>query len=310
MSSALALCRLAAVHGRWLLVAGLLVGALLPWLADIMRGQLPVLVAVILFLAALRIGPRRALGAMGDLGWSLGFVGICQIGCPLLYAGLLMLTGWSSPLALALALMLAASPVSGSPSITLLTGHDGAPALRVLIAGTALLPLTIIPTFWLLPELAVGGLFDAVFRLLLLIFVAGGLAFVLRGWLFRSPTEAALQALDGVSAVFLAVVVVGLMSAVGPAVTGMPLALAANLAVAFAVNFGLQMATFLALQGTALRPQSVGFAVSAGNRNIALFLAALPAAVTDPMLLFIGCYQVPMFLTPLLLRRFYRLPSA
>ena len=45
--------------------------------------------------------------------------------------------------------------------------------------------------------------------------------------------------------------------------------------------------------------------VSAGNRNIALFLAALPATVTDPLLLFIGCYQVPMYLTPIILRPVY-----
>jgi len=32
--------------------------------------------------------------------------------------------------------------------------------------------------------------------------------------------------------------------------------------------------------------------------------------VTDPLLLFIGCYQVPMYLTPLFLGRLYRPPSA
>jgi hypothetical protein len=40
---------------------------------------------------------------------------------------------------------------------------------------------------------------------------------------------------------------------------------------------------------------------------VALFLAALPAKETDAALLFIGCYQIPMYLTPLLLGRWYRL---
>ena len=307
MTALLAICRVAATHGRWLLVAGLVAGATLPPLAEFLRGELPRLVALILFLAALRIGPKRALGAGRDLGQSLGFVAVFQIACPLFLTGLLLATGWHSALALALALMFAASPISGSPSITVLTGHDGAPALRVLIAGTALLPMTILPTFWLLPDLAGGsGVYEAAFRLLLLIFVAALLAFLIHGFVFQEPSEAALQALDGVSAFVLAVMVIGLMAAVGPAITGNPLGLAANLLIAFAANFGLQVATFLALKNTALRPQAVGFAVSAGNRNIALFLAALPAAVIDPMLLFIGCYQVPMYLTPLLLRRFYR----
>ncbi len=307
MTALLATCRAAATHGRWLLVAGLVAGATLPPLAEFLRGELPKLVALILFLAALRIGPKRALGAGRDLGQSLGFVAVFQIACPLVYAGLLLVTGWQGPLALALALMFAASPISGSPSITQLTGYDGAPALRVLIAATALLPLTVLPTFWLLPELSGGGgVFDAAFRLLLLIFAAALVAFLIRGFVFKEPSEQALQALDGVSAFVLAVMVIGLMAAVGPAITDDPLGLAANLLIAFAANFGLQIVTFLALKNTTLKPQAVGFAVSAGNRNIALFLAALPAAVIDPMLLFIGCYQVPMYLTPLLLRRFYR----
>ena len=306
MTAPLTICRAAARHGRWLLVAGLAAGATLPSLAEYLRGHLPWLVAVILFLAALRIGPKRALGARRDLGQSLGYIVVLQILCPLIYAVLLVVTGWQSPLAFALALMFAASPISGSPSITQLTGHDGAPALRVLIAATALLPLTVLPVFWLLPELAGGGIFDAALRLLLLIFAAALLAFLIRGFVVPEPSEAALQALDGVSAVVLAVMVVGLMSAVGPAITGNPAGLIANLAVAFAANFGVQIATYLVLKNTSLKPQAVGLAVSAGNRNIALFLAALPAAVIDPMLLFIGCYQVPMYLTPLLLRRFYR----
>ena len=136
-------------------------------------------------MAALRIGPKRVLGGGRDLGQSLAFVIVVQIACPLVYAGLLLVTGWQSPLAL----MFAALPISGSPSTTQLTGHDGAPAL---------LPLTVLPTFWLLPDLSGGGgVFDAAFNLLLLIFVA------------------ALQALDGVSAAVLAIMVVGLMAAVG-----------------------------------------------------------------------------------------------
>ena len=34
---------------------------------------------------------------------------------------------------------------------------------------------------------------------------------------------------------------------------------------------------------------------------MALFLGVLPAAVTDELLLLIGCFQVPMYLTPLVL---------
>ena len=49
-----------------------------------------------------------------------------------------------------------------------------------------------------------------------------------------------------------------------------------------------------------------GYAIQAGNRNIALFLVALPPEVTDPILIFIGCYQIPMYLTPMVMARLYR----
>ena len=68
-----------------------------------------------------------------------------------------------------------------------------------------------------------------------------------------------------------------------------------------ALNFGLQAIAYK----TDPRPDA-GVAVIAGNRNIALFLVALPPEITDRILLFIGCYQVPMYLTPLVMARLYR----
>lgn len=50
---------------------------------------------------------------------------------------------------------------------------------------------------------------------------------------------------------------------------------------------------------------AVPLGVVAGNRNFALFLIVLPAATTDPLLIFRGCYQIPMHLTPILMRRIY-----
>jgi arsenite transporter len=83
-----------------------------------------------------------------------------------------------------------------------------------------------------------------------------------------------------------------------------------TLATAFAVNFGLQVMVARFMQQPPFLGERAGWAICAGNRNIALFLAALPPAVSDPILLFIGCYQIPMYLTPILLARMYRLSWA
>lgn len=111
--------------------------------------------------------------------------------------------------------------------------------------------------------------------------------------------------MDGAMVIFLFVIVIGLMAAVGPAIRDAPIVLAVTLLTVFALNFGVQIATATLLWSTRWRRYAVPISVGAGNRNVALFLAALPAATTDPMLLFIGCYQVPMYLTPLLMRPFY-----
>ena len=77
----------------------------------------------------------------------------------------------------------------------------------------------------------------------------------------------------------------------------------ANRPMCFAAALVASSLTVTVLPGCA---RAAPLAIVAGNRNIALFLTALPSTITDPLLLFIGCYQVPMFLTPIMLNRLYR----
>jgi ACR3 family arsenite transporter len=308
LSAALRPFEAMARHGRLLLVAGLVAGVALPGLAAAMKPALPEMVAALLFLAALRIGPRAAIGAVTNLPRVLAAILVLQLALPLLGLGVFIAAGVETmPLFVALTLMLAGSSISGSPNLTILTGNDPAPALRLLVLGTALLPLTVIPVFWLSPALGgFGEVFAAALRLLAVIALAGGAGFVLHSLFLRQAQPATIRAIDGMSALMMAVVVVALMSAVGPALFSQPVTFALWLLVAFAANFGMQIATYALSGSAALRDERVALAVVAGNRNIALFLAALPAAVTDPLLVFIGCYQIPMYLTPILLARLYR----
>ena len=296
----------AARQGRAILVLGLVAGILLPGLAVTMKGWIAEMVAGLLFLAALRVGPRQAVGALGDLGKSVTLCAVLQVAMPIAAILAFRLFGWHGPLATGLILMAAAAPISGGPNLAILTGNDPAPALRLLVLGTALLPLTVIPVFWLVPTLGSPvEILGSAARLLLIIFASAAVAFLLRVTVFRNPAPASIEALDGLSAILMAVLVIGLMSAVGPALSGDPMAFALNMAAAFAANFGLQIAAFLILRRRD-PADAVPLAIVTGNRNIALFLTALPMAITDPLLLFIGCYQVPMFLTPIMLNRLYR----
>ncbi len=289
---------------------GLFAGLLLPSLATALRPWIAELVMLMLTLTAFRIGPRSTFGGFADLRTTLSVALVLQFLLPVSAYFVFYFLGYdSAPIALVVVLMLSAPSLTGSPNFTLMLGHDPAPALRLLLTGTALLPLTALPALALLP---LGGDLLAVvlaaLRLFGAICVAVVIGFTLRSTLFRALSTEATQALDGLSAITLAVTVIGLMSALGPALLNDPFLVARWMAVAIALCLGLQVLSYIVLLKTPLRHQAVPFSIVAGNRNVALFLLALPAATTDPLLIFLACYQFPMYLTPIVMRRVFRMP--
>jgi len=304
----LALLHILARHARLCLMLGLIAGLVLPDLAAFLRPWLPQMVALLLFLTAFRVGPAAALGGLALGRRSLGVVLVLQGALPL--AGLALCAGLGvldTAFGLAVVLMLCAPSVTGAPNFAIMAGQDPGPAMRVLVLGTLLFPLTVLPVLALLPQLGgTGAALRAVGWLIgvTMLAVAGG--FAARSLLLPHPSQAQIRALDGVAALALGVIVVGLMSAIGPLVRSDPWRLAVWLGAVVAVNFGLQLVCFALLRRRwGAQGWAVPVAIVAGNRNIALFLVALPPAITDPLLLFIGCYQIPMYLTPVLLRRLY-----
>lgn len=301
------LLNLVARHGQAALVLGLLAGLVLQDLAAALKPWLPELVAGLLFLNSFRIGPRRAFGGLRDGLGSLKAVLVLQMLLPVLALLVFLALGLAAtPIAVALVLMLAAPALTGSPNLTQLLGHSPDPAFRLLILGTAVMPLTVVPVFLLSPDL--GNLWQVIqasLRLTATIALAGGLGFACRQLLAPELSEHTGGAVDGLTMLALAVIVVGLMAALGPALTAAPWEVATWLLVVLLANFGLQYLGLRWLIWRGYRQIAVPTAIVCGNRNFALFLIALPASTTDPLLIFLGCYQLPMYLTPLLMRRIY-----
>ena len=292
-------------QGRWLLLAGLAAGILLPGLAEAMLPAIVPLIAATLFVAALRTGPAAALPPRAGLARAALRTLALQTAFPLAAGAALAALGWlDTPAGVGAVLVLAAAPITGVPGLAVMSGADPAAALRQLALGTALLPLTAAPVFALLPvfpdpaAVAAGAL-----RLLAVIGAALGAAALARRLVPALARPETAPALDGAMAVAMAVVVVALMSAVGPAILHADAALAGNLALAFALNLGLARGVFAATAASLSRPEAAALAIAAGCRNLALFLAALPPESAAEIMLFVGCYQVPMYLTPLLLPR-------
>ncbi|WP_254694130.1 hypothetical protein [Sulfitobacter sp. SK012] len=266
------------------------------------------MVAILLTVTALRIGHRAALGAAHDLAWGLGAVFVLQLALPLVcYAALWMLGLTQTPAALALVLVAAAPAISGGPNLALLLGQDAGRMMQILVLGTAAFPVTVLPVLALFPQLGPPTeVIQSALAVLVVIVIATLLGFVLRARIFPHPNARQVQTLDGASVIAFSVIVVALMAPLNAAVRADASSVLLWAIFAFAISYGLQFTTLICLRNSRLRPVAGPLAIGAGNRNIALFLVALPPETIAPLLIFIACWQLPMYLTPLLLPRLYR----
>ena len=298
--------------GPWILVLGLLAGLTLPTLAATIRPLLPGMVIALLFLSALRIEPTHWRTAHRGLVRTVAYVLVLQLALPLLFVAGARLAGVAAAdWVLALTVMLSASAISSAPNMSLMLGRPADPAMRILVVGTALLPLTVIPVFLTLPRLGgVTHVLPATLALLaaIVVSVGGGAAMRLSGVL--NPSERGMAALDGVSALLLAVFVVGLMEAVSGLLWTDPIKAVPWLTLALTANLGLQAATWWVVRARCPEADAVALSLISGNRNMALFFVSLPSEVMASILIYLGFYQIPMFLTPLLMRRLYRKQTA
>ncbi|MEH6520420.1 hypothetical protein [Sulfitobacter sp.] len=302
------LLQLISRHARLCLIVGLAAGLMLPALAQAMTPWLPLMIAALLTITALRIGHAAARGAASDLRWGLGAVGVLQLGVPLFCLGVLTFFGYAqTPAGLALVLATSAPAISGSTNLALLLGLDAGRMMQIMVLGTATFPITVLPILMLSPQIGtfVDVLQSASF-VLLVILCATALGFTLRATFYPSPSRTQIQTLDGASVLAFSVIVIALMAPLNHAIQTEPLQVALWALLAFSISYGLQAATLLALRGSALSAVSGPLAIGAGNRNIALFLVALPPETLAPVLIFIGCWQLPMYLTPILLPKLYR----
>ena len=287
---------------------GLAAGLLLPGLARMLYPWLAEMVAILLLLTAMRIGLRAAVGAVQDLRWGLAAVATLQLALPLLaYAALAAFGLQQTPAALALVLACAAPAISGSPNLALLLGQDAGRMMQILVLGTAAFPITVLPVLALFPQLGpAADVMQAAVTLLVVITFSTGIGFALRRFFVRAPTPSQIKAMDGATTLAFSIIVVGLMAALNPALRSAPGVVALWALLAFAISYGLQFTTLAVLRRTSLQPVAGPLAIGAGSRNIALFLVALPPDVLQPLLIFVGCWQLPMYLTPVLLPRLYR----
>ena len=299
---------IAARNGPYVLVAGLAAGLFLPGLAGPMRPLLPPLVVLVLFVTILRMDPASIPGSLIDLRQVMTAVIGFQVISPLAVLAIGLIGGWTgTAVILSLLIMAAAPSISGSPNLCMMMGYPAEHAMRLVVVGTAVLPLTALPIFWLMPEFGdLWAVLKAAFSLFLTIAIVTLVAVALRRTVLRNPSRTTILKLDGLASITLAVFVTGLMPSVSAAALDDPWVAGFWIAFACSVNLGAQVMSFQLTRNRLPPAKATAISLIAGNRNIALFLVALPPEATAPIMVFIGAYQIPMYLTPLIMRRMYR----
>ncbi len=293
-------------NGRWVLPLGLLAALLLPGTATAMQVFVGPLLCLLLLVSFLQVRPNEArLSLLTELKQVAPLLAFMQLVLPVVVLLLMRLLSvpvhWQVPITL----VAAASCITGGPSMVMMLGGNGGRAIRLLIASTLVLPLTAIPVLALLPLHSSGALLLRTALLLSLVIVGAYLcAKALRRFVIADYSVKQREYLDGISALLLALIVLGLMSAIHTA-WDTPGLLLTTLFMACAVNVLFQLFGAL-LNRLFLTKMPIMLSVMGGNRAVAIFLTALPESAYQPYLLFIACYQIPMYLTPLVGGFFYR----
>ncbi len=293
-------------HATRFLAGGVLVGLVLPPLAEFLRPLLAPLLLVPLTIALVRLD-WRALAAYSRRGGLIAALTLwLLVASPLLVWALASRSGLPPAIVQALVLMAAAPPIVSSAAIALIVGLDAALAVVMIVVTTALVPFTLPPLALELLGLEIEiGLGAFMLRLAALVGIAFAAALVARRlvaaeWLVRNA-----RTLDGVSVANLLLFAIAIMAGVTEVVLARPGFVVLVTAVAFAANLALQAAGTIATlrlgRGAAL---TVGMLT--GNCNMGLVLVTLADRADFDVVVYFALAQIPMYVLPGLLVPLYR----
>ena len=292
-------------RGGVLLAGCIFVGLALPPLAAMLRDTLTITVAGLMTLVLLRIDLKQVLGYLRQPLLVAALLAWLMIACPLIVYALVRAAGLDGPLGAALVIMATGCAATSSPAFARLVGLDASVSLVVAVVSTLLVPFTA-------PPLALGllgidlaiSVWGLMGRLALIVGLPLLLSLLIRR-LVAAPTLGAWSGrIDGTVVLLLVMYGIGVMDGMQARLLAEPAWVLGGIALAFMGNFGLNALTALVML-PAGRSVALATGLLSGNRNMALYLAVLPAATDPGILLFFALCQFPLFLSPFLLRPVY-----
>ena len=289
-------------HATRFLAASVFLALALPDLAALLRPLLAPAVWGILVLAMLRTDWAVLRGHLARPRMIAASLVWLLLACPLvLWLGLRALGAETSGVGQALVLAAAAPSLMSTPALAMIIGLDGALALVMMLAAVFLAP-------FILPFITLGllgieielSVWEFAGRLIFVVGSALGAAFIMR----RRRVAALVKNSNGLMVILMLVFAVAIMDGVTGRLVAEPLYVAALLAISFLFQALLQAATALGFLWLGRRAAlTVGFL--AGNRNMGLLLAVLPAGLHPDVALYFALAQFPIYILPVLLKPLY-----
>ena len=298
-------------RGSALLAFGVFGGLLIPPLARAMHWFITPNVVALMTLVMLRVDIPATFGHLRRPLRIVAIVGFHLVVCPLVawLAVSWVAMAWSGldqGIAAGVVIFATGCAATSGAAFARLVGLDPDLTLLATLATTLLVPLTAPPLAYGLMgvDMAIGmGAF--MLRLVVIVVLPFCLSMVIRWWAGPARLDPLGPAVDG--AVVWLVVLYGfaVMDGLAAKLLGDPAWVLQAAVAAFAVSFGLNVLTALVFSGLRQR-DSLSAGLMSGNRNMALYLAILPAAADQRIALFLALCQFPLFLSPFLLRPVYR----
>ena len=293
-------------HATRLMVLSIVVGIGIPPMAALLRPFLTEIVWAILFFAMLQFDwdavwgyLRRPLLMMLTVGWLV-------LATPVVLSPVVASFGLPAGIAAALILSAASAPIMSTPAISMIIGLDAALSLVVLLLTTLIVPFTLPIIAIELLDLEIGlTTRELMWRLGVLIGSAMALAVVVQRFLGSARLAAATASLDSCKLIVLLAMAVALMDGIGALIIDRPVYVLLVVALSFVANAGMQIFAVVPFLAMGKRP-ALTVAFSAGNRNMAIILAVIPAGIMPDLELYLVLAQVPMYVLPSLLVPLYK----
>eukprot|EP01037_Dinobryon_pediforme_P002657 gene2657-2696_t len=297
---------LSARHGSVLLATGIFGGLLVPPLAHAMLWFITPNVVLLVTLVLLRVDIPRAFAHLRRPGRLAIIVAFQMLVSPFIAAAAVSLVPLDPVTASGIVLFATGAAATSGAAFARLVGLDPELTLLATLASIFLVPLTGPPLAHLLAGIDLHlGVAAFMARLGLVVGLPLLASLVLRRVIGVRRLEPMGPALDG--AVVWLVVLYGfaVMDGLQERLLVEPIWVLQATIAAFAADFGLNAITAAVFLWMGWRA-AASAGLMAGNRNMALYLAVLPATADPKISMFFALVQLPLFLSPFILGPIYR----